>query len=645
MKKHSFVYLLLVVLLLTTMLTVASCTTDATTVTAVETAVPAEEVEAVEQVDEIEQADPVEMVEPTDAGEPAGVEVGEEPYTAAVLTGLPINEFFEVGYNELLKLNPEYIVELGLEEVFPTDELLTDISPEAQAERASLQQELLDILLTYDYDSLTPSEQISYQVMRWDMETSIEAYELRQYEYPVTYFTVRSIPQLAIMFFTDTLQVNSLEEAELYLQRLEALGPKIEQAAALVQENADAGIIPPADVLYGARNDIKNSLGSTAVNSPLYKVFRAHLRELDLTDEQEDELLVNAKAILNDSVYPAFDELDSLLEELLKKAPTGVGLSQYNDGEEYYQFVLKYFTTTSLTPEEIHETGKVELARIQEEMRQRFAELGYDDDISIVDAYVQVAKESGTLNGEAIAQGYEDILQHADENLGEYFDIRPHANLEVVGGNVGAFYSPGSLDGTRPGQFYARITSPEPVYKMASLAYHEGIPGHHFQIALAQESTLPGFRNSIIFDGYAEGWALYAEYIASEMGWYEGDPYGDLGRLQYEALRAARMVADTGIHMYGWTQAEASAFIVENTGLTKGFADYEAWRYIAYPGQAPAYLVGKIEIMRLREEARLALGEDFDIKEFHRVVLENGSVPLMVLDEIVMNWIEVNLNE
>ncbi len=636
MKKAPIVYLLLAVILsMITML--AGCAPDPAPV--IETELP-DLVDEVDSAEVVETAEPVTNDAPVDAS--TAEEVGEEPESTIVLTGLPIYQFFEAGYNELLKLNPEYIVELGLQEYFSTDELLTDISPEAEAERAALQQGLLDILHSYDYDSLTPSEQISYQVMEWDLEMSLQAYTLRRFDYPVTYFTVRSIPQLSIMFFTDTLQVHSLEEAELYLQRLEALGPKIEQVSLLVQENADAGIIPPADVLNGARTDIKNYLGSTAVNSPLYKVFKAHLSELDITAEQEDALLAEAKAILADSVYPGFDALDTVLVDLLDDAPSGVGLSQYEGGEEYYQLMLKTFTTTSLTPEEIHTSGKVELARIQEEMRQRFAALGYDGDISIVDAYARVIQESGTLSGEAIAQEYQAILQHADENLDDYFDIRPQASLEVVGGNMGAFYSPGSLDGTRPGQFYARITNPEPIYKMASLAYHEGIPGHHFQIALAQESDLPGFRNTIIFDGYTEGWALYAEYLASEMGWYDDDPYGDLGRLQYEALRAARMVADTGIHLYGWTQAEARDFLVENTGINPAFADVEAWRYIAYPGQAPAYLVGKIEILRLREEAKQALGDDFDIKEFHRVVLENGSVPLMVLEEIIDNWLAEN---
>jgi uncharacterized protein (DUF885 family) len=280
------------------------------------------------------------------------------------------------------------------------------------------------------------------------------------------------------------------------------------------------------------------------------------------------------------------------------------------------------------------------LDRIQLEIRQKFSELGYSENESIPDLYERVISESGTLNGNAIEEEYERILREADENIDDYFDLRPTGVLEVVGGDVGAFYSPGSLDGSRPGQFFARINSPEPIYKIKTVAYHEGIPGHHYQISLAQQADIPLFRNLLIFDGYAEGWALYAEYLASELGWYENDPYGDLGRLQYEALRACRMVVDTGIHTKDWGFEQSVNFIVENTGLPHGYAQYEVVRYISYPGQAPAYLVGKIEIMRLRDLAEEKLGDDFDLREFHNILLMNGSMPLSVLETVITDWIE-----
>ena len=568
------------------------------------------------------------------------VEDIEEP---VVLTGLPISEFFEAAYNELLKRDPEAIAEMGLEEVFPTEQLLSNLSSEYQAETNALREEILSILLTYDYEALSSEDQISYQVMQWDMEDQIAAYEYRMNDYPVTYMSVRSIPQLSIMFFTDTLIVDSYDDAALYIERLEALGTKIDQVSDMLVERESAGVIPPSPVLYGAISDINQYLGRTPVSSPLYTTFRSQIRAVDeISDEQEDELLEETETILKDTVYPAFDRLEATLKDLSAKASSDVSIYQYDNGDEYYQFLLKHFTTTDLTPEEIHESGQVELTRIQDEIRGLFSELGYEEDISIVDGYQMVINESGTVTGDAVTQGYEAILQHADENLGDFFNIRPQASLEVVGGNVGAFYSPGSLDGTRPGRFYAHIYRNEPVYKMPSLAYHEGIPGHHFQIALAQEADLPGFRSVIIFDGYAEGWALYSEYLASELGWYEDDPYGDLGRLQYEALRACRMIIDTGIHVYGWDPDEAVDFLVENTGIDRGFAQNEVWRYIAYPGQATAYMVGKLEILRLRELAMDSFGDEFDIKAFHDLVLQNGSVPLNILDDLVVRWIEEN---
>ena len=212
--------------------------------------------------------------------------------------------------------------------------------------------------------------------------------------------------------------------------------------------------------------------------------------------------------------------------------------------------------------------------------------------------------------------------------------------IEVVGGPVGGFYSPGAMDGSRPGRFYAQITSPVSIYNMKSLAYHEGIPGHHYQITTAATVDLPFFRNIVSFTGYVEGWALYSEYLAAEMGWYEGDPYGDLGRLQYEMLRACRMVVDTGIHAKGWSFDQAVDYMYEYSGFSRGFVEYQIMRYISYPGHSTAYLVGKIELMRIRSEAEAALGADFDLREFHTIVLSNGSMPIEVLERVVESWVE-----
>jgi uncharacterized protein (DUF885 family) len=358
-----------------------------------------------------------------------------------------------------------------------------------------------------------------------------------------------------------------------------------------------------------------------------------------LDQNQRDELGEEALAVLTDEVFPGFNRLDEYLREIEPEAASDIGINQFEGGSDYYQYLLNHFTTTKMTPEEIHQQGLSELDRITAEIKQTFQDRGYDENLDIPTSYNRMISDSGTLSGSAIADEFRRILAEAEANLDDYFDLRPSTPLEVVGGEVGAFYSPGALDGSRPGQFYARTVGVQPIYPMKSLAYHEGIPGHHYQIAIAQESDLPLFRNIMILDGYAEGWALYGEFLAWELGWYADDPYGNLGRLQYEALRAARMVVDTGIHTKGWGYDESIDFLVNNTGISEGFARWEVERYIAYPGQAPAYTVGKLIIQALRQQAMDALGEKFDIRMFHNIVLQNGSVPLEILELLISDWI------
>jgi uncharacterized protein (DUF885 family) len=254
-----------------------------------------------------------------------------------------------------------------------------------------------------------------------------------------------------------------------------------------------------------------------------------------------------------------------------------------------------------------------------------------------------VARDGGIVSGSAVAETYEAIIRKADARLDAAFDLRPRAEVIVVAEGEGAYYVSGSLDGSRPGVFHAPGGGSEARYSMPTLAYHEAVPGHHFQIALAQESDLPLFRNVIGFTGYAEGWALYAEHLAYELGWYDDDPYGNLGRLQDQAFRAARLVVDTGLHAKGWSFDQAHEFMVENVGRDPGYLQFEVSRYVTWPGQATAYMVGMLKIMELRQEAMDRLGDRFDLKAFHQVVLRNGSMPLEVLERVVDDYIEATL--
>jgi len=247
-----------------------------------------------------------------------------------------------------------------------------------------------------------------------------------------------------------------------------------------------------------------------------------------------------------------------------------------------------------------------------------------------------------------VLETYTEIIARAEQNLDAAFDIRPKTRVIVVGDDFGGFYIPGAIDGSRPGAFYAAVGGKgEDYYGMPTLAYHEAIPGHHFQIALAQETDLPGFRRGVSFTGYTEGWALYAEQLAWELGWYADDPYGNLGRLQGEAFRAARLVVDTGIHAQGWDFDRALDFFVENVGYEAGDIvnpEHQIARYVVWPGQSTAYKIGMIKILQLRQKTMDALGDQFDLQEFHQVVLSNGPVPLEILERLVDQYIAQKLD-
>jgi len=556
------------------------------------------------------------------------------------LSGIPIDIFFEEAFKLILENDPEWLVDLGLKDTNAEEPILTDFSPHGLEKTVVLYRSLLDTLRTYPFDELGKTDQVSYRVFETFLVEEIHLKENAKFEYLVTPLSVRSKPQLFIMFFTDSHPLITQSDAEAFVARVHLLDEKIDQLIARLEDQEQAGVIAPKMILEYGRGDLKRFTGENAQASPILQIFRSKTEQIEGFDPELrsalDEELLDA---LKTEVYPAFQRLDSYLAELQVNAPDVVSLSHYEGGLDYYQTLLKYFSTTELTADEIHDLGLSELDRIQAEIRQKFIALGYPQNEDMPALYERMIKDSGTLVGDAVTETYEDILQAADESLENYFDLRPAGVLEVVGGNEGAYYSPGSLDGLRPGKFFARITSPQEVFKLKTIAYHEGIPGHHYQISVAAQSDLPFFRNLIAFDGYVEGWALYAEYLAYELGWYQDDLFGDLGRLQYEALRAARMVVDTGIHAKGWDYQQAVNFLRENTGLPAGMVEYEVIRYIGYPGQAPAYMLGKLKILELRQMAQDQLGDAFDLREFHNVVLQNGSVPLTVLETIVAGWV------
>jgi uncharacterized protein (DUF885 family) len=582
---------------------------------------------------------------PTESPAPAGDDRDIAEILAS-LSNLPIDAFFENSFTELGFRYPEDLVEQGIDVQLGVPVTLNNLSEEYLLETMELESGMLAILLGYDLDSLTPEQQTSYQVYKWYLEDIVDGHPFSDYQYIASYMILNSVHNQTNMFFTETHPVNDLQQAENFITRLSLLDEKFEQLVASLQSRADQGLIPPRFSIDWALSGLRGQTRSFAVGHPFYTAFRNKLQDLEeLSDDQIDALLEKAAEAIETSVLPAYDALIAELERQRTLASDAqMGVSKFDKGEEYYAYLLKHYTTTDLTADQIHQLGLDELERIHAEMRVIFDQLGYPEDENLETLFARVAKDGGIIPSGQAVETYEQIIADTNLLLDQAFEISPQADVIVIGGASGGYYVRGSLDGSRPGAFYAGISGGgEPFYKMHSLCYHETIPGHHFQIELAREMNLPTFRNTIGIGGFVEGWALYAERLASDLGWYADDPYSDLGRLQYEALRAARLVVDTGLHTKQWSFDQAVEFFMENVGWSRGASEYQIARYIVVPGQATGYMIGMLQILDLRQQAIDKLGSQFDLIEFHSVILDGGALPLSILADKVDAYIAAKL--
>jgi len=466
------------------------------------------------------------------------------------------------------------------------------------------------------------------------------------HDYPATFFPITAVHEDLILFFTDLHPVASLEDARDYVTRLRQVGTKIDQLIEGLEIRKEAGIEPPAFaiqwVTYGSLGEFVNT---SARSNILYTSLEEKVLPLSSGTPQENQAVLDeAEQVIDTVVLPAYRKLHQYLLSLPTYAQQDSGVWRLPQGGAYYTYLLRHHTTIGLSAEEIHQLGLDELARIHNEMAVIFAQLGYPKNETLVQSFDRVARDGGHISGNEVLKTYQDLISEADRNLDAAFDIRPQADVIVIPEQYGGFYVTGSIDGSRPGAFYAGVGgSGEDYYAMPTLAYHEAIPGHHFQIALAQEmENLPSFRQGLIFTAYTEGWALYTEQLVAELDWYVDNPYGMLGMLQAQAFRAARLVVDTGLHASGWTFEQAQAFFTENTGFEMGDSvdpQQQIARYLVWPGQATSYYIGYLKFMELRQRAMDQLGDQFDLKEFHRVVLSNGSMPLDILESVVNQYI------
>jgi uncharacterized protein (DUF885 family) len=568
-----------------------------------------------------------------------------------------LTEWLDARYEEELAFSPIQKTYLGRKDDY---DKLDDVSEAAQDTQLEWRRGTVDELRnTFDYDRLSPEAQISYDLWVYQLERAEAAQPFRRRSYV---FTQRGgahtqVPQFLINFH----RVDEEADMTAYIARLGEAARLTEQSLERAKLAAGEGVHAPRfayeAVLVQARAIVTGAPFDGDGDSPLFADAKAKIDALvadgKIDAARAEELRTAAAAALTERVKPSYDALVAWVESDLENTDeVATGVWKLPDGPAFYEERLAAMTTTSMTADEVHELGLREVARIQGEMEAIRQRVGFDGTLQELFAFVRKDPQfffpSTDEGREAYLQAARDYLGVIEQRLPEYFGLLPKADLivkrvEPFREEPGAaqHYFGGTPDGSRPGIYYAHLIdmSSMPKWDMESVAYHEGLPGHHMQISIAQELTgVPKFRTQLGVTAYSEGWGLYAEALAKEMGGYE-DPYSDLGRLGNEIWRAVRLVVDTGLHAKGWTEEEAVAYFMENAPTSEGQIRSEIQRYIVTPGQATAYKVGMLKIQELRARAEQELGSSFDIRGFHDAVLGGGALPLSILERRVAAWI------
>ena len=560
--------------------------------------------------------------------------------------GRELNALFERYFEEVLRLNPLLATYIGDHRY--DDRLPNSIGPEYRAEVKALNDRYLAEARAIDPERLSPADRISRDIFLRERERMREAERYPSHLLPLNQAGSLLTIMPALGSGSNAQPFETTEDYEQWLGRLDGLVVWIDQAIVNMREGMARGVVQPRPVMEKVLPQIEAMIGAAPEDS----LFFAPLREFPQTVPAADrERLREAyAAAIRDELVPAFRRLrDFVRDEYLPKTRSSVAWSALPDGQAWYAFQVAEHTTTRMTPEEIHQLGLAEVARILGEMDRVRQATGFAGDLPAFFDFLETDPRFYFTKGEDLLQGYRDIKLRIDAALPKLFSVFPKADYEVreveafrAQAAAGAYYQAPSADGSRPGIFYVNTYNlkAQPKFGMETLSLHEASPGHHFQTAIQQElEDLPRFRRfGGDYTAYVEGWALYAEYLGRELGLFT-DPYQWFGRLNDEQLRAMRLVVDTGLHAKGWTREQAIRYMLDNSTMAESDVVSEVERYIAWPGQALGYKVGDLALQALRRRAEAALGTRFDLRDFHREVLSDGGVPLDVLEAKVDRWI------
>src|SRR5579864_1540794 len=551
-----------------------------------------------------------------------------------------LHDLFTTEWDYQMQQHPEEASDLGDRR---WNDRWTDESLEANARRHQHNQEVLAELAKIDRSALSPADQLNYDLFKKQYEDRVEGYKFHWFLLPLNQRDgIQNIDDLA-----DALRFETLKDYDDWLARLKAFPALMDQTIAVMRQGIRERMVHPKVIMQRLPAQIDKQLVTDPTQSGFYKPFLHFSRNISAADQQR--LQTAAQRAIEQQVVPAFQKFKQFfVSEYLPACYDQVGAWQLPHGDELYAYDVRHYTTTNQTPEQVHQTGLREVARINAEMQRVMQQSGFKGSREEFFKFLRTDPQFFYKTPEELFEAYQAMAKTVDPNLVKMFRTLPRQpyGVEAIPAatapdTTAAYYRQGAPDGSRAGTYFVNLYKPDarPKWEMMALTLHESVPGHHLQIARAQElGQLPMFRRVAGWTAFVEGWGLYAESLGDEMGLYD-DPYSKFGQLAYDMWRAVRLVVDTGMHAMKWDRQRAIDFFVENTPIPRNDVENEVDRYIAWPGQALAYKIGQLEIKQLRAQAADELGPGFDLKEFHNVVLGSGAVPLDILEQQVNGWI------
>jgi len=584
-----------------------------------------------------------------DAGSVAAASTQAAPAAADPAATAALHQLFDREWERRMREDP--LTCSDLENACAYNDQWPDVSLTAVQRSHTEDQQALDDLAKIDRSRLASQDQVSYDLFQWEHRDALESYAFHEYLFPLTQLGgIQTAGDIA----SQSLRFEKLKDYQDWLKRLQTFGPYMDQTIALLQQGVDEKRVLPKVVVERIPQQIADNIVSDVTKSPFYSPFEKQPAFIDA--ETWADLQAQAKAAISGTVIPAYQKMQAFFNgTYLPNARTALAVTTLPDGKNYYAYLVRHYTTTDMTPEQVHALGLQKVKEIHAQMEAVIAKTGFKGSFKEFLHYLRTDPKFYYTNPADLLEAYKAEAKTIDPLLVKEFGHLPRIPwgisvipMDQAPNTYPAYSMQPSADGTRAAFMAVNLYKPEtrPKYEIPALTCHEGRPGHALQLSLATEMTdLPKFRRFGYFNAYGEGWALYTEVLCGEMGVYndpmtnQPDPYKEFGMLSYQMWRAVRLVVDTGIHYYGMSRADAVKMFQDNTALNQQNIDTEVDRYIAWPGQALSYMVGEIKIQELRKHAEQRLGPKFDIRAFHDLILETGTVPLSVLEIVIDSWI------